>query len=895
MIEELFVSEKEKQAIIEIEEIIGYKFEILDKDELFYAFPPDFYSILKPKYGWPPENDVFKEYEDINNICGLAICIENNQISGLSIRFHPKLMPIRISQLPESFKDIKFLKYLTITQHKLKNMHEFVIHFLKLEFLSLISTPLKYKPELFKSLKNLRGLDLGYYPRDDKLINGICEIPSLQMLDLSNTNLKIIPDCFQELSNLKTLDLSFRNNIHTFPGNLRELKNLEILRIHKTAMKKFPKDIQLPQNLKEIDLTINHFTELPDIFENLPNLEKIAVDGEVVANYVRKTRVQLYNEFQRNVAIKDFSNLYSLAKKKRKFLNLLLENGITSDDALHAYKGLIELQDEGKRNKKADILLNNDLMEIKSLQNDLKWICENQTTIEKVELEEEEKKVIFKLSRLNIFIGKNNSGKTFTLKRLYDKCRKINFSEYNKDIECFYIPKSRFYNNVKTTGERKGFTISIKILLDCYHKFQSDVANWSFDEAFELVTFFSSTEEEILELNQSQREIFNGFRIILKKWIDALHRYFPDINLKHPKRTDFGTLFEFDCEDNYVSALNYDFKELGSGMQELVILIFMIELLKYLPPIKLGRIHGLHGFHRMLFIDEPDISLHPELQEQFFKYLINASHRIQIILTTQSPFIPKPAINHVSVKLFRKDSFGFSHDEITNNNFVLIQEELFRYQPLEIASYLSKNNFEYFRELDYRSEEFSIGTFIDKRYNEDKNYLELLKLGTVNWEIKDRLLQDAYFLSFYPESVDLNEGYIVEESFEKNLRVFIVQIGKIPDINRNKLIKKADKLIKKYKFQLRLLTLCRTVWDKRKVKDLILSYDLDQQKSVSKKIKLYLKEIENFKRVFLGKTFSFTAVELFLLEYFGFTFLGISISAILGLLNSLNFKSLLMR
>ncbi len=850
------VTEIEKHVVLEIEDIFGYKFEILDKDEFFYALPPVFYSILEPKYGWPPTDDIFEEYDDVNDKCRLAICIENNHIIGLSIRFHPRLLPIDISHLPESFKNLKFLNYLVINYHYLKNIHQFLDCFPNLEFLSLSNTHLEYKSGLFSDLKNLKGLDLGYDSRYFNVIKEICEIPSLQILDLSRTNLKSIPECFHNLSNLKILDLSDKNDIQSFPRNLKELKSLELLRIYKSGLKIFHKDVQLPQNLKEIDLTSNHFTELPKIFEDLAKLEKIKVDSDVVVNYIRKTKTELYSKFRKPIGDINFQNLYSLTKKKTKFLKLLLENSTNYKESSHIYEDLLppikkkinlsffKSEEEIERKQKFSILLNSDLMDIKSIYKDLKWICEDQITIEKVKLEEADKESIFELSRLNIFIGKNNSGKTYTLKKLYNKCRRITPEKFKREILSYYIPKSRLYDKIATRGQREGFTRSLRTLLDSLDELQLEDDNWSFNKLIEILNFFNSTDEEISELESLQIELFNVFRLILKKWLDALHLYFPDIDIKLPKRTDFDTVFEFNCGDAYIPSLNYDFKELGSGMQELSVLIFFIELLKYLAQIKSGKMIDTEKYHPMLFIDEPDLSLHPELQEQFFKYLINASHRIQIILTTQSPFIPKPVKNYISVKLFRKDTTGFHFDEITNNNFVLIQEELFRFQLLEIASYLLKSNYEYFKELDYKSEEYSLGSFIDKRYSEDKNYLGLLKMGTVNWDIKDRILQDAYFLSFYPESVDLNESYNVEESIEKNLRVFIVQLGKIPDVGRKELMEKTNKVLRGQKFNLRLLTLCTTVWDKQKIKDYVLCYNPEQIKSMSKKIRQYLREIE---------------------------------------------------
>ncbi|MHA2010199.1 MAG: hypothetical protein ACXADW_16140 [Candidatus Hodarchaeales archaeon] len=105
-VEDCEVSELEKQVIIKIEEELGYKFEILDIDEFFYALPPSFYSILIPKYGWPPTDDIFDKYDDLDVKSHLAIVIESNPVIGLSIIFHPKLLPIDISQLPKSFENL---------------------------------------------------------------------------------------------------------------------------------------------------------------------------------------------------------------------------------------------------------------------------------------------------------------------------------------------------------------------------------------------------------------------------------------------------------------------------------------------------------------------------------------------------------------------------------------------------------------------------------------------------------------------------------------------------------------------------------------------------------------------------------------------------------------------
>lgn len=316
-IEDSKVCEIEKQIIIEIEKQIGYKFNILDREEFFYVFRPIFYSLLETKYGWPPNNAIFEKFQDIEDKSLLAINIEGEHITGLSIQDDP-ITSIEISHLPESIKNLKFLKYLTINNYKIKNVHQFLKDLRNLEFLSLANTRLVYESEIFNNLKSLIGLDLAYFPRNLELINSVCNITSLQILDLSGTNLKAFQDCLYHLSNLQILDLSYKNNIKSFPRNLKVLTNLERLYLNKVGVEIFPEDIQLPLNLKEINLKSNRFIDLPDNFEDLLKLEKIVLDSDVIANYVRKTRIELSNEFHKKIEIINFANLYSLAKKKKK-------------------------------------------------------------------------------------------------------------------------------------------------------------------------------------------------------------------------------------------------------------------------------------------------------------------------------------------------------------------------------------------------------------------------------------------------------------------------------------------------------------------------------------------------------------------------------------------------
>lgn len=77
---------------------------------------------------------------------------------------------------------------------------------------------------------------------------------------------------------------------------------------------------------------------------------------------------------------------------------------------------------------------------------------------------------------------------------------------------------------------------------------------------------------------------------------------------------------------------------LGSGYEMIFALLYSFYLSKQ------------SGKNLIIFIDEPELHLHPKLQEEFVKVLLELSKEVQIILTTHSPLFVKQALYNEKVK-----------------------------------------------------------------------------------------------------------------------------------------------------------------------------------------------------------------------------------------------------
>ncbi len=865
------------------------------------------------------ENNNLTSIDGIENFTSLnTLHLENNSINELKPLLPLKKLErlyLRRNKITEikDINNLNHLKVLDLSENEISKISS-LSELIELEVLDLGHNKIKEVNEL-DNLLNLRYLNL-----QNNLVeecNGFPKLINLRVLYLSKNSLKVIPN-FRALKNLKALmieenkiqrienlDLLLnlnllslsKNEIYEVDGsklpislteiyldqnNIKNVKNfsktpnLNKLKLNSNKIEKinFTSDLGKFQFIEEINLSKNNINDISDLTEvealkffrisnnhikdispikNLKNLKRIYIDNNPIINlesleqmlslrkiFVDQHLLDLYLEYCNNLNLID----NELIATKIKFLKKLILN-----PSLHSSESVISK------------------FSLKETIESYNWFIKERSTLTKIDL----KNIIintqpFKLNRLTIFIGKNNTGKTNALREIHNFLKNLeNLNQNNLDIEimpqknrnllnkteCYYIPKDRKISGIKQEGPRADLDDIKKPLIDLLDNgLQNHTGIFEIKDLTIFLDAFNNTEEEIDTYSPQKKDLLILLYKILNNWCSTLNKFFKDINFVPPEKiTPKSLKFNFILTDTWIPDVSYKLTQIGSGTQELVYLIFIIELLKYLPNLNDFKNNSLNNFNpppRILCIDEPDISLHPSLQKEFFDYLIDASKRLQIIITTQTTFIPKILKNPISVILFYKDKEEkrFNYKFINNNNQILIQDELFSWNGEEIAFYLSKNKYEYFKSLDYDSSDFTMGSFIIKRFMEDDNYLGLLKLGTVERTAKDSLLQNVYFLSFKPNYIDLNDKLDNIQIYGKELRVFIVQLNIIPEEVRSKLIKKKNRCSKREKSNLRKNFLYCTNWDKKFLEKSVLCYSEDQQKSTCVKITGYLDEIK---------------------------------------------------
>ncbi|MCX6717300.1 MAG: AAA family ATPase, partial [Candidatus Taylorbacteria bacterium] len=244
-------------------------------------------------------------------------------------------------------------------------------------------------------------------------------------------------------------------------------------------------------------------------------------------------------------------------------------------------------------------------------------------------------------SGLNILVGKNNSGKSTILEAIkYAK----NYKSQQVDEE---IINSKSRNN-KNDLEIKILSSKNKILKFKSCLYQSDYRKHNFEsekEEFAPNLYHSNTNRYIkkkdsfsnlasrqnegrTEEKLEKRDVYWMIQEIeiasdnqRKEFDKIISDYFSDIlriQIGSRSREDSCRIF---CEMK--SGDSVDLQDMGSGIEQLIILIWIIK-------------YGSKG--EIILIDEPELSLHPQAQKNFLDFLKEESRIKQIFISTHSPY-----------------------------------------------------------------------------------------------------------------------------------------------------------------------------------------------------------------------------------------------------------------
>lgn len=234
----------------------------------------------------------------------------------------------KLSSLPNSIGDLKKLRILNLDRNKLRTLPVTIGNLKNLKVLYVYNNQIELLPNSIGNLKKLMVLYLGRN-RLIMLPTSIGKLKNLTDLWLSDNQLTVIPKKIGNLKNLKALNLK-RNNLESLPETMKKLLNLKELYLDinfsidqfigrmwriryknldlsNKGLQEIPPDIFLLKNLETLNVSCNHMTqitpfvgklnklkeliiycnnlkELPDTLWNLPALEKVEMDSNLVLN-----------------------------------------------------------------------------------------------------------------------------------------------------------------------------------------------------------------------------------------------------------------------------------------------------------------------------------------------------------------------------------------------------------------------------------------------------------------------------------------------------------------------------------------------------------------------------------------------------------------------------------
>ena len=477
--------------------------------------------------------------------------------------------------------------------------------------------------------------------------------------------------------------------------------------------------------------------------------------------------------------------------------------------------------------------------EKKSIENENKWVEDQRVTLTEWKLGKE----IYKLKRLNIFVGKNNSGKTHALDSIYNysEGHRIDKPHVQEDFrknyphydiyEKYYIPRYRVLG--KSTGKRRNPIRGVNLLLNSLQELQKQTyMNFSqidergntlenstfhlnlwripnFVEILDLSTYFFENEERLDDYDKEIIEHEKGsffiksLRKVFKEWVRLIETFIPDVKISAVQEKGMEGDISLEIRDKVLNVQVDDWNYYGSGTQEILSLIFIIEFLKYAPTVNYKQLQislnlrdnikdSLDKFispirnNRLLLIDEPEISLHPSLQKKLFKYLYKSSKLIQIFIATNSPYfldikeIKDQLREDISIFLCKKEKAKqdkFPKISINEFNYAKVINDIFDYDPLETAIFLSSGNYSNITESNFNLESLKmVRNLINKRFESELDYLNLIKLGTLDFKYSTQIIQNVHFLVSRPLEVNLNSEGLREDTLDE---IYIFQMNKI--------------------------------------------------------------------------------------------------------------------
>lgn len=195
-----------------------------------------------------------------------------------------KLDNCNLTDLPESFRHLQFLRKLNLYRNELRNLPESFVELKSLQFLDLGANALETLPESFGNLVSLQILSITNRFVEMKLENDQWTVWWYSIGSDTTEAKKIVnppylmelPANFGALHSLQQLDLS-KNRLITLPESFSQLKSLLNLNLAQNLLGTLPESFGDLESLQTLDLSGNVFQTLPDSFLLLSNLKELKI------------------------------------------------------------------------------------------------------------------------------------------------------------------------------------------------------------------------------------------------------------------------------------------------------------------------------------------------------------------------------------------------------------------------------------------------------------------------------------------------------------------------------------------------------------------------------------------------------------------------------------------
>jgi len=199
----------------------------------------------------------------------------------------------------------------------------------------------------------------------------------------------------------------------------------------------------------------------------------------------------------------------------------------------------------------------------------------------------------------------------------------LNYSDTDNTLKSFY------FNRNRSIQIKRGYNSSITNIFDDF--------NWRF-----INNLADDKENYLANKNTLEKQIISKIDDkSLNKSLTSLNEKLkefgiPDVGISFiESHSPFNSAFL----SNIIGTMDLKVDYLGSGI-EMIISLMLLETLASLSKDEI-----------MIIIDEPELHLHPSLQDHFIKYLKRISKEKQILVSTHSPYFFKNCCSDNNIKL----------------------------------------------------------------------------------------------------------------------------------------------------------------------------------------------------------------------------------------------------